>query len=282
MCVFLSSFKTHTKMKPSTIPYSNEKRCTLYVTGILGFDERAVLSSYLCITDTNSTEAAILSGKCGVILLIVVSVDLQSAHNIIMRVCSLQYSGWCRRLFPVISLSLLWFLQFLILPLSLYTSSYNVPLFVYNFMISHWLAPSLALAPDATARKWLGQTKADVMHQLQVITIHLLSPFLYGCSHQTDKVSTYNIYCHHHYTNYHCSLHIATCVYTVEPLYSRHQWDRIVVYLLDRCPQGFMYCSWGKKRCPYWRVVLVYRVALERVSTVFHGHVKTYIDTCVK
>jgi hypothetical protein len=174
-------------MKPSTIPYSNEKRCTLYVTGILGFDERAVLSSYLCITDTNSTEAAILSGKCGVILLIVVSVDLQSAHNIIMRVCSLQYSGWCRRLFPVISLSLLWFLQFLILPLSLYTSSYNVPLFVYNFMISHWLVPSLALAPDATARKWLGQTKADVMHQLQVITIHLLSPFLYGCSHQTDK-----------------------------------------------------------------------------------------------
>jgi hypothetical protein len=52
-------------------------------------------------------------------------------------------------------------------------------------------SPARPISPSslyyATARKWLGQTKADVMHQLQVITIHLLSPFLYGCSHQTDK-----------------------------------------------------------------------------------------------
>jgi hypothetical protein len=38
-----------------------------------------------------------------------------------------------------------------------------------------------------TARRWLRQSKEEVMNQLQVITIHLLSPFLYGCSHQTDK-----------------------------------------------------------------------------------------------
>jgi hypothetical protein len=38
-----------------------------------------------------------------------------------------------------------------------------------------------------TAQAWLNQNRADVLKQIQVITIHLLSPFLYGCSHQTDK-----------------------------------------------------------------------------------------------
>ena len=48
--------------------------------------------------------------------------------------------------------------------------------------------PSSSLLPDITARKWLDQDRQEVQRQMEVITIHMLSPFLFGCSHQSDKV----------------------------------------------------------------------------------------------
>ena len=61
--------------------------------------------------------------------------------------------------------------------------------------VGHYTTPTSTVAvvlppppTDITARKWLDQERGEVLKQIQVITIHMLSPFLYGCSHQSDKV----------------------------------------------------------------------------------------------
>ena len=41
---------------------------------------------------------------------------------------------------------------------------------------------------DITAKKWLQQDQDTLKKQMEVITIYMYSPFLYGHAHQSDKV----------------------------------------------------------------------------------------------
>ena len=239
------------------------KKGALYL-GILGFDERSVFEQFFLHYRHSQHRGSHFVRKWGVILLVERErgvLDLLSTHYISYS------SSVCR---PKVHITSLWGSAPYIIVVgvggyslslaSLYCGSCNFSYYVVITIYSNYivydfsLAPSLTLPPDATARKWLGQTKAEVMHQLQVTTIHLLSPFLYGCSHQTDKVSTYTYTATT--TNYRCSLHIATCVPWKLSIPDTNGTE-YSVHIRYRCPQWSMNCPWGKKRCPYWRVVLI-------------------------